>query len=443
MRNHPPVRLDSSCAKRSSGPHRARFTITSAAVIVAGALALGACGSSKPASSSATSPATSTGSSVTSTATAVTGAPIHIMQIADITGPSPYPAMGPAAQATVKAFNASGGISGHPVDLTVCDAQSDPNRAEACARQAVSAHDVAVVGGFTLGVAGVMPVLIAAKIPYIPADAFAPAELTAINSFPVDDALSTVAGAGYIAGKSCASSVITTESGPEDQIDESLINSELKAAGKPAAKTILLSFTPGDYSNQASQVVDSKAACMLSINNPPNALAFYPALKAAGFTKRIVGVAGESVTPQVVAKVGSYLNGTQLADYYPAYASAPWSAFRAAVAKYSNPTKYDFSVTFTEGAYVALLLFKDAAGKVIANNQTVTATTLQSALSGETNFTGGGLSPGLDFSKPSAIKGLPRLFNPNIWLEKVAAAKIVNDGAGFHSVAPAFAATAG
>lgn len=353
------------------------------------------------------------------------------MQISDITGPTPYPVSGQAAQATVDALNASGGISGHKVNLTVCDAQSSPNTAEACARKAVSSHDVAVVGGFTLGVATVMPVLTAAKIPYIPAEAFDPPEFTAANSFPVQSATSTIAGMGYIAGKNCSSSVIVNLQDPEDAFDSGIINAALKAAGKPAAKTVNLSFTPGDYSVQASQVNDTKAACVISILNPPNALSFYPALASTGSKQRVIGTAGDPLSAAVVTKVGKFLNGALVAAFYPAYSEPAWAPFRAAVAKYSDPSKYDFTNQLAEGAYVDLLVFENAVQKVLAAHQTVTSTSLQSALDKETAVDANGLLPPLNFSKPSTLKGQPRLFNPDITVQQVKDGNIVSGGGGF------------
>lgn len=365
------------------------------------------------------------------------------MQIADISGADQYPVLGQSAKSAVDAVNAKGGISGHPIDLTTCDAQSGPNTAEACARQAVSAHDVAVVGTFTLGVAAVLPVLTAAKIPYIPADAFDPPEFTSANSFPVQAATSTIAGLGYIAGKNCASSVIVNVQDPEDAYDSTLINAGLKAEGKPAAKTIIIPFAPGDYSVQASQVSATKTACVIAVINPPNALAFYPALSSTGSKQHIVAVSGDGMSKEVVTKVGSFLNGSLLADYYPAYTSSLWSAYRAATAKYSDPVKYDFSNSLAEGAYVDMLLFEDAATKVVGSKETVTAATMQTELDHETAFNAGGLLPSLNFTKSSSLTGQPRLFNAYIATESVKNGTIVPDGSGFRDMTSIFKASQG
>jgi branched-chain amino acid transport system substrate-binding protein len=54
-----------------------------------------------------------------------------------------------AAQASVKAFNARGGIGGHCMDLETCDTKADPNKEVDCARQFVADGVVATVNDTT------------------------------------------------------------------------------------------------------------------------------------------------------------------------------------------------------------------------------------------------------------------------------------------------------
>jgi Periplasmic binding protein len=53
----------------------------------------------------------------------------------------------PGAQAAIAAINAEGGVKGHPLELDVCDNQSDANAAAACARGFVNDSSVIATAG--------------------------------------------------------------------------------------------------------------------------------------------------------------------------------------------------------------------------------------------------------------------------------------------------------
>jgi branched-chain amino acid transport system substrate-binding protein len=130
----------------------------------------------------------SSGSSSSGTAAAVTASksPIKVEIIAVLSNPAfSDPEAATAAQAYVKEANASGGINGHPIDLTVCNSNLNPNQETACFQEAVSDHDVAVVGSFLLFGTG-MKLLQAAGIPFIGGNGTTLEEFTNPISFPAD-----------------------------------------------------------------------------------------------------------------------------------------------------------------------------------------------------------------------------------------------------------------
>jgi ABC-type branched-subunit amino acid transport system substrate-binding protein len=89
----------------------------------------------------------------TSSQTGASGTPIKVMTITPVNVPVgtglPFPEIGVAAQAAVNAINKAGGIKGHPIQLTVCDNKFNENQDAACARQAVTEGDVALIGGIS------------------------------------------------------------------------------------------------------------------------------------------------------------------------------------------------------------------------------------------------------------------------------------------------------
>ena len=99
---------------------------TPAALGVLLALALTACGSSDPAASPGT------GSGGTSDH-GLTGTPIKIGNVVDLTGPIPglFKGAREATEAYVEKINSSGGLDGHPVEIVTADSQTSCNGATA------------------------------------------------------------------------------------------------------------------------------------------------------------------------------------------------------------------------------------------------------------------------------------------------------------------------
>jgi ABC-type branched-subunit amino acid transport system substrate-binding protein len=142
-------------SRRPAGPARARARLAVRAVTVSAAAALvlaaTACSSSSSSSNGAagasSAPAAGTGSAAASGGTgSATGSPIEIGSIIDLTGVDAT--SGSAQQAGMSYFlqqlNSSGGVNGHPLKVTYCDAASTPQGAGQCAQQfaSLSSHIV-------------------------------------------------------------------------------------------------------------------------------------------------------------------------------------------------------------------------------------------------------------------------------------------------------------
>jgi len=93
---------------------------------------------------------------------------IKIGVVAPIGVPSYVDPYSPAAlRAEIRAINAGGGFSGHPLALVYCNDMGNPNQTIICARTMVSDHVVATIGGSALDDAALVSTLKAAKIPMI------------------------------------------------------------------------------------------------------------------------------------------------------------------------------------------------------------------------------------------------------------------------------------
>jgi branched-chain amino acid transport system substrate-binding protein len=124
-----------------------------ALLVLVSALAVAACGSSSSSSSSSTSSAAASGGGATSSSASssgtsaasngpATGSPFTYLMVIDTSGPTK--AIGvvdqAAMEASVKYYNAHGGIGGHPVKLTVLNDNGDETTAVSVLEQYLGSH---------------------------------------------------------------------------------------------------------------------------------------------------------------------------------------------------------------------------------------------------------------------------------------------------------------
>jgi|GEM_PF-1554634 len=189
---------------------RCRFSKSARAVVVIAAIVTlaAACGDDSGKSSSNTTTAASGGSSgggTTSSGGATTVASAKSSGLLSDNGPCksdlpPYPVgmitvfetpvasaidQVHALEASVKAFNARGGIGGHCMKVTACDDKADPNKAVDCARQLVSDGIVATLNDTeSFNPAGVISIFEPAGLPRVVLLPAGP-ELASKISYPI------------------------------------------------------------------------------------------------------------------------------------------------------------------------------------------------------------------------------------------------------------------
>jgi branched-chain amino acid transport system substrate-binding protein len=139
----PPQRLSND--EEASREVKTSLRLTRLAGVVAIVAAVAACSSSSKSSSSSTTAASSSNSqsSTASSAPPATGAPIKVGLICDCSGPfgADIAAAGDVGRAWAASVNASGGLQGHRIDLTVEDDTSNPGTSVSEAQTLIHGHE--------------------------------------------------------------------------------------------------------------------------------------------------------------------------------------------------------------------------------------------------------------------------------------------------------------
>ena len=129
----------------------------------------------------------SSSSTSTTTTTKLPKSPIDLGVIAEITSSTPSGEVASGAKAAAAAINASGGINGHPVVITVCDSKGvqDVSSATTCANNLVAnTATVAEVGDYNANQQQINTILAAAGVPLIGPNPVSSSAFTSSNSFP-------------------------------------------------------------------------------------------------------------------------------------------------------------------------------------------------------------------------------------------------------------------
>ena len=209
----------------------------------------------------------------------------------------------------MKQANASGGINGHPIDLQVCDSDLNPNKETACFQQAVTDHDVAVVGSFLLFGTG-MKLLQAAGIPFIGGNGTTLAEYTNPVSFPADSgevgwydgeaALLQKAGVTKPAIMYCDTSAC--------DLSVQYAQQYWKQSGGGAIKQVLAPMASADFSAQASSAASGGTNGVMMASATQEIPKMVTDLRQANFTGP-VALIDAFVDTSTLSAMGSYANG--------------------------------------------------------------------------------------------------------------------------------------
>jgi branched-chain amino acid transport system substrate-binding protein len=324
-----------------------RHSWYSAAAIAVVALAAAGCSSGSSGSSSGPG-ASATGGSTASAGASVfgapkkaTGSPYVFGMINDETGPVTFPeARQGAIAAADYVNNYLGGINGHPIQIDSCIGDATPETAARCANQLVAAHPVAILGAADVGAPAAIPIYQHANLAYLGGVPFTPVPQTAPNSvqfwsISVGDNLAAAVYAGKTLGVKSVAIIYFSNAQGESILPQ--ITPVFKAAGVTTVKDIPLSPTSPDPSPQAA-LVQSSGAQLVYVDVPNGCGNVLKALKAVGYSGKIMGIDPCGAPPVIQAAAGGAA-GMYIASPFQLQSggSAQARLFSAALAKWAAP----------------------------------------------------------------------------------------------------------
>lgn len=380
--------------------HRAAVVILAAA---AGGLVLVAC-SSSVAGSSAGSASTAKGSAIT----VMTIGPVN-------TQLTPYPQIPETATLYADYANAHGGVANHKLNVLTCDDQGIPNQATACAREAVSDHVVAVVGSFSTNDGLIISALQQAHIAYFgTCCGFSTQDLNSPVSFPIGSQTMIGVGIGVAAAHVCAKTgFINIALAPYQAYYDGLEKTAMKGSGKTFAVESDMPITTSDVTPYVAKVA-SGTDCIMSVLPQANWQLMVPAIAQAGDHQRLIGMQGNLDITSCAGQTAT-CNNAVVVGLYPDLASKPFANFRAAIAQYNAPSKYDYDSLAGLGTWAAYTAFTNIVSGI---HGSVTAASFLAAASHATHVSTGGETPVLNFTKLWNVKGQGRFFNRDVVFEE-------------------------
>ena len=343
----------------------------------------------------------------------LTGPPIKIMTIGEISAGVATPELPDGIEAAVQGINARGGINGSPVEFEACDTNDDPNTAAECGRKAVDDGVAAVVGGLTVHGSEFLPLLAENEIPVIGNVLASAADFTSPASFPVY---------GGIISASASLPYALAESGYE----------RIATARIDLAEGAVIPL----FGNAALANVDLEYVADVPIPaNAPDMATYVAQIEAADADAVVVAVPGQDslnflteileLNPEIgaalvttsVTEVREAL-GDEVADrlvYSDSFVTDDTDPDSEAYQQYlddMDAADFDEVGDFRNDMYAATMVFYEVASTLPAGE--VTAANMWAALPTQTDVRTG-LTPPIDFSQTLEIPGSPipdlRVFN--------------------------------
>ncbi|MER5729237.1 ABC transporter substrate-binding protein [Streptomyces sp. NPDC002138] len=356
-------------------------------------------------------------------------------------------------------INAKGGINGHKLHVLTCNEHNTASGAADCARQAIAAKAVAVVGSYSQYGRAFMAPLEAENIPFIGGYGVSAEEFQSTLSYPVNGGQPVLlAGAGHQLGKACDDVALVR---PDTLAGDSmpiLLNAGFKAV-KPQreaadvrapedsanyadqAQEALTEATKGKgtsdkstsdkSSDKGSEKSDKGRGCVAAVLGERTETFFDSFRRLETQTKKpqVSSVLG-SVDQSLVDRTGgkeSQFEGAYVTSWYPVASDPLWQPMRKVITESAfGDNRVSPDDTGTQTTWIAYSVFTEIV-KRLGKDETVTGRTVARALNHSAGIRTGGLTPDLSwrYQDMRAVGGYPRIANGRVTFQIVQDGRIV------------------
>ncbi|MFF9059912.1 ABC transporter substrate-binding protein [Streptomyces sp. NPDC014882] len=368
------------------------------------------------------------------------------------------PGMPAFARAYARWVNAHGGLNGRKLEVLTCNDHNNGVDAAKCARQAVKAGAVAVVGSYSQRSDAFLPHLEGAGIPYIGGYGVTNAEFTSPLSYPVNGGQpALLAGLGKELAADCGRVALVRPDTIAGDTLTPMLDAGLTAGGHDKAVDQLAAEDATEYSVQAEASLKEVTAaggtgpagenggtgkgggCVVPVLGDRTDT-FMDSFRRAREDHSDVSTATVlgSVDQTVINSTGgasSAFEGAYVTGWYPVASDPRWDPMKKVISESAfSDTRIDPADTGVQTTWIAYTVFR----KVVESlgGGAVTADTVTGALDDGLRIDTGGLTPTLrwEFTDQLASIGFPRLVNAEVTLQTVKQGRLAAAKEGFVDV---------
>lgn len=336
----------------------------------------------------------------------------------------------PGAEAAVEAVNAEGGVNGRMLEMEFCDAQTDPNLAGQCARDAVGDDAVLATVGNTLYAGGeqINPVLEEAGMAAVATRAFAPADYESPIVFTIDGGgLVAIPGSNSIMASRGLQEIVTAAFDVPAALAGFEFINETIVPNYPGMSTKFVGVPPTatDVSTYVADAIRDDPEGLHIGANKALAVNFINGARSQGYTGTMTVPASVMTAEDISSQLGDRA-GDLLLPASVSHDSEGWRQFETEMAEFRPDAPANETAAL---AWIGVHQFADVLADVEGE---LTRASVLDAFSSLEDWTLGGLLPPLTYTEPYDVEGYSRLFNPTVFpLEWRDGALVDAEDAGF------------
>ncbi|MDJ0466591.1 ABC transporter substrate-binding protein [Streptomyces sp. H27-C3] len=358
------------------------------------------------------------------------------------------PGMPAMAKTYARWVNAKGGLAGHELKVITCNERNTTFGAAACARQAVRAGAIAVVGSYSQHGRAFMAPLEVAGIPYIGGYGASDEEFVSPFSYPVNGGQATLlAGNGRQLARDCTRVALVRPDTIAGDDLPALLGSGLAEGGGHPATDIRAAEDASDYTAAARKSLKSARSaslagtgtgtgkgCVTAVLGDRTETFFDSFRRVESETGGKVAVASVlgSVAQPLLDRTGGRngpFEGAYVTGWYPVASDPRWDPMRKVIREHAfADNRIDPAEPGVQTAWIAYTVLKETVEAIGGGDEAdISAADVFRTLNQGDGVLTGGLTPRLSwrFEDMLSSRDFPRIVNRDVTFQVVRQGRLV------------------